>query len=281
MQAHSSWPSPGRRLLSRGTRTRNASICGLENGTVKRAGGPASDAPLSLRAGQWLTAVATTAKCAFAAWTRPRTKRSGRGRGIAATPRQASTTGTSSRPIPGRGPGTLRGRHCGLLDVSRRGAAPAHEHNWAADLARGGSDAIVADAVALGIDNVLAQSSGDELAALADAARYTHRPDIARGAFLALRRRFSASDYARVAAFSLGRMEDDADQDRRAALAWFDAYLAEAPNGRYASEALGRKMTIVKRLEGEDAARSWADLYLRRFPNGTYAAAARAVTGAP
>jgi TolA-binding protein len=140
--------------------------------------------------------------------------------------------------------------------------------------------AVVADALALGIDGVFAQSSGDELAALADAARYTHRPDIARGAFLAQRRRFPGSEHARVAAFGLGRLED-ADQDPRVALGWFDTYLGEAPNGRYASEALGRKMTLVKVLDGQEAARAWADLYLRRFPSGTYAAAARAVTGVP
>ena len=166
-------------------------------------------------------------------------------------------------------------------DASRRnGSVPARDHNWAADLARGRSLAVVADALALGIDGVFAQSSGDELAALADAARYTHRPDIARGAFLAQRRRFPGSEHARVAAFGLGRLED-ADQDPRVALGWFDTYLGEAPNGRYASEALGRKMTLVKLLDGQEAARAWADLYLRRFPSGTYAAAARAVTGVP
>lgn len=243
----------------------------LENGTVS-VSGPASDAPLSLRAGQWLTGRRGEVRI------RSLDAIDDGDAGAGEVAPLASVEGVAT--IPGGGSTASRSAAEGL-DVSRHGPALAHEHNWAADLARGGSEAIVADAVALGIDSVLAQSSGAELAALADAARYTHRPDIARGAFLALRRRFSASDYARVAAFGLGRMEDDADRDRRSALGWFDAYLAEAPNGRYASEALGRKMTIVKLLDGEDAARSWADLYLRRFPNGTYAAAARAVTGAP
>jgi hypothetical protein len=83
-----------------------------------------------------------------------------------------------------------------------------------------------------------------------------------------------------VAAFDLGRVEDTG-QDAHAALGWFDTYLAEAPDGPFASEALGRKMTLVKLLRGKEAAQSWAELYLRRFPNGTYASAARAVTGIP
>jgi TolA-binding protein len=245
----------------------------LENGTVNVMG-PASDAPLALRAGQWLSMKSA--------------ERGGevRIRSLDATDDEAESGAASSAPPAAEPPPTPRAvlsapevpQH---VDGSRRnGSGPAHDHNWAADLVRGRSEAIVEDALALGIDGVFAQSSGDELAALADAARYTHRSDIARGAFLAQRRRFPGSDHSRVAAFGLGRLED-ADQDPRAALGWFDTYLAEAPNGRFASEALGRKMTLVKVLDGQDAARAWADLYLRRFPSGTYAAAARAVTGAP
>jgi hypothetical protein len=254
----------------------------LENGTVS-VSGPASDAPLAIRAGQWLS------------W------RGGRGGEVRIRSLDAVDDGDARAvvapradvggnefvaPISGGTPASSQVASA-ALDVSRRGdgsrpgiLGPIHEHHWAADLARGRSESIVAEAVALGIDGVLAQSSSDELAALADAGRYTHRPDVARGAFLAQRRRFPGSDPARVAAFGLGRMED-ADQDFQAALGWFDTYLTEAPKGRYASEALGRKMTLVNLLEGEKAAQSWAALYLRRFPNGTYAAAARAVTGTP
>ena len=255
----------------------------LENGTVN-VSGPASDAPLALRAGQWLS------------W------RGGQGgevriRSLDATDDAEETAGNAdllagvdrsepATPIAGTALDTSPGA-VPSLDVPPRGDAlrrktprPGHERNWASDLARGRSEAIVSDAISLGIEGVFAHSSGNDLAALADAARYTHRQDVARGAFLAQRRRFPGSDYAHVASFGLGRL-DDADQDLRAALTWFDTYLAEAPNGRYASEALGHKMTIVKLLEGKEAAQAWADLYLRRFPNGTYAAAARAVTGTP
>jgi hypothetical protein len=245
----------------------------LENGTIS-VSGPVSDAPLTLRAGQWLTARRGDVRI----------------RGLDAAddldasaasllvapsgdvaPDSAATPSTSQSPTEPNvaAPASSAGR-----SASRR----VRDHDWAGDLTRGRPfKAIVGDAVALGVDGVFAQSSSSELAALADAARYTLRQDIARGALLAQRRRFAGSDHARAAAFDLGRIEE-AGQNPRAALTWFDTYLAEAPNGRYASEALGRKMTLVKLFQGREAARSWAELYLRSFPNGTYADAARAVT---
>jgi TolA-binding protein len=236
----------------------------LENGAVI-VSGPASDAPIALRAGQWLTA---------------------QGGEVRIRSLDATNDGETAAPhaSPSQPPVPASSSAAEEIPTTSQGAATlpplAHERNWASEVARGRSEAIVAEAIARGIDRVFAQSSGDELAALADAARYTHRQDIARGACLAERRRFPGSNYARVAAFDLGRVEDTG-QDAHAALGWFDTYLAEAPDGPFASEALGRKMTLVKLLRGKEAAQSWAELYLRRFPNGTYASAARAVTGIP
>jgi hypothetical protein len=73
----------------------------------------------------------------------------------------------------------------------------------------------------------------------------------------------------------------ESEQDPRAALSWFEAYLGEVPSGTYASEALGRKMLLVQLLDGKPAARALADTYLRRFPGGTYADAARALSSTP
>jgi ferric-dicitrate binding protein FerR (iron transport regulator) len=244
----------------------------LESGTVT-VSGPASDAPLTLRAGQWLTSQGGDVRIrSLGAVDDLEAGATSPGAAAPLIPAETASAPQESTPDDGGGEGA------GSRRMADR-AAP--EHDWAADLARGRPfEAIVGDAVARGVDAVFAQSSSGELAALADAARYTRRQDVARGALLAERRRFRGSDHARAAAFDLGRM-DEAAQNPRAALAWFDTYLAEAPGGRYASEALGRKMTLVELLEGRDAARSWAALYLGRFPNGTYAAAARAVTGAP
>jgi ferric-dicitrate binding protein FerR (iron transport regulator) len=246
----------------------------LENGTVSVAG-PLSDTPLTLRAGQWLTAQGTAMRIRSLDAVDDALDPSP----SAAPPSAEVAPAPAEAPSPPGNPTPGQSAAAAGSGKRRNAAVPAREHDWAGDLARGRPfKAIVGDAVALGVDSVIAQSGSEELAALADAARYTLRQDIARGALLAQRRRFPASNRARAAAFDLGRIEE-AGQNSRAALAWFDTYLAEAPNGRYASEALGRKMTLVKVLEGSDAARSWADLYLLRFPGGTYAAAARAATG--
>jgi TolA-binding protein len=240
----------------------------LENGTVT-VSGPASDAPLAIRAGQWLTV---------------------RGGDVlirSLTAEQADVSSTEnagvkppSEELAASAP-SVAGHDVGEPAGARR-AAPrrASAHHWVEDLANGRFEAIVSQAVALGTETAIAESSADELAALADAARYTRRQDIAHSALIGLRRRFPASEHANVAAFHLGRMSE-ADGDTRTAFSWFDTYLGEDPNGAYASEALGRKMTLVQLLEGKQAARAVAEAYLRRFPGGTYAATARALTNAP
>jgi len=51
--------------------------------------------------------------------------------------------------------------------------------------------------------------------------------------------------------------------------------------GAYAAEALGRKVTVLRRLYGDERARPVAHEYLRRFPGGTYASTARAIASTP
>ena len=114
-----------------------------------------------------------------------------------------------------------------------------------------------------------------------DAARYRRRMDLARDALLAERRRFADSPRALDAAFLLGRVEEASDRGLARAIEWYDAYLTRAPGGTYASEALGRKMTLTNKLGGADRARPIAEEYLRRFPGGTYAGPARAFLRAP
>jgi hypothetical protein len=69
--------------------------------------------------------------------------------------------------------------------------------------------------------------------------------------------------------------------DPEGALVWYDRYLAEARGGTYASEALGRKMLVVQRLQGVAAARAIAMQYLERFPGGPHASSAKAIAGEP
>ena len=157
------------------------------------------------------------------------------------------------------------------------GATPKwRTRNWSARVAAGDASAVVDDAQSVGLDAAMRQADAGDLAALADAARYAGRPDLAERAFSATRHRFPGSSRARAAAFLLGRMADDRG-DSHAGLAWYRAYLTEAPSGPYAAEALGREMLIVQRLQGRDAAIPLANEYLGRFPNGTYLLQARAL----
>jgi hypothetical protein len=157
---------------------------------------------------------------------------------------------------------------------------PDNSHTWARDLLHGKADRIVDDALRRGLDGCLADSTPSELSALADAARYTRRNDVARRALLAERRRFAGSQTALDAALLLGRLAE-AEQNYGQALTWFDTYLGEAPGGAHASEALGRKMAIVRRTATAAAARAVAEEYLGKYPDGIYSSAARAILNSP
>jgi TolA-binding protein len=151
--------------------------------------------------------------------------------------------------------------------------------SWVAALAAGDLDLILKDANR-DLPRALATRDSDELAALAAAARYRRREDLARSTLLAQRQRFPQSPRAADAAFLLGRLDDVGTGGLQSAVKWYDAYLEEAPSGAYASEALGRKMVAVQKLHGTAEARAVAEEYLRRFPSGAYAGAARALLGA-
>jgi TolA-binding protein len=158
---------------------------------------------------------------------------------------------------------------------------PKNQRRWTEALADGNWDGILEDAERSGTASALEQASSEDLFALASAARYRHRLDLARAALLAERRRFPASTRALDSIFFLGRVEELREDGSRQAIAWYDEYLARVPSGQYAAEALGRKMTLVSESRGPDEARPIADEYLRRFPKGSYAGPARALRRAP
>jgi TolA-binding protein len=164
-------------------------------------------------------------------------------------------------------------------DVAMPDTERAHPlQNWRAALADGHAGAVVADAERRGLARVLEAASSEDLAALADAARYVGNDDLARRALLVQRRRFPSSSRAADASFLLGRLEDES-AGAASALAWYDRYLAEAPAGAYVSEALGRKMMALERAHRRDEAIAIASDYLQRFPKGTYAHAAGVLVG--
>jgi TolA-binding protein len=146
---------------------------------------------------------------------------------------------------------------------------------WGAKLAEGQAASIVAEAQRQGLGRVLATADSEDLAALADAARYIGNAEVARRALQAQRQRFPGSKRAAEAAFLLGRLEGESPGGAARALVWYDRCLAEAPSGAYASEALGRKMMVLERSGKHEAAVEIARTYLNRFATGSYAHAAR------
>ena len=182
-------------------------------------------------------------------------------------------------PMPSERP-SLSPEKSAARSTSAAPSEPAYakvdsEHRWTLALAAGHWDQILADAEHGGVKTTLEKASSEDLFALADAARYRRHPDLARRALLAERRRFPNSARSLDAAFLLGRVEESSERGTKRALRWYDEYLACAPNGTYASEALGRKMILTGKLAGASQAQPVAEEYLRRFPNGSYAGSAR------
>jgi TolA-binding protein len=193
------------------------------------------------------------------------------------TTEQASPEPSAAPPVPAvTSPGL---RPSAAAPAQAQVAAPVAKlpggHQWSRKLARGQWDRILEEAKRVGVEATLGEASSDDLFALANAARYRHRFDLARAALLAERRRFPASPLALQATYLLGRVEESRDNGTAQAIAWYDEYLSRAPAGPLAGEALGRKMTLTDKLEGPERARSLAREYLRRFPKGNYAGSAR------
>jgi hypothetical protein len=159
-----------------------------------------------------------------------------------------------------------------------RDVSSSRPASWRELVARGDFARVLAEADARGALSAIADSPLGELAALADAARYAGKSDLARRALVAERERFPGSAEARSAAFLIGRLDEGGAPS--SAVGWYDRYLAESPSGPLAGEALGRKMITLKRTSGADAARPVADDYLHRYPGGPFAAAAEEIATA-
>jgi hypothetical protein len=190
-----------------------------------------------------------------------------------AVPIGAASSAAEEGPSEDSGSRRIDGSHDARTGVGASSLEP--RPSWGKRVAAGDFDAVLAEAQEMGLEGALAKSSLADLVALGDAARYRGRSDVARRALLAERERFSSSTAARTAAFLLGRL---AEAEPETAIRWYDRYLAEVPNGEFASEALGRKLVAVHSVSGPVAARPVAKEYLRRFPNGAYAAKARELT---
>jgi ferric-dicitrate binding protein FerR (iron transport regulator) len=189
------------------------------------------------------------------------------GLGSAASPPPAPVADAKQEPAASR------------AHAAARPAASARR--WDEAMANGQWDRILADVDREGVAATLLNLDSDELFALADAARYRRRTDLARLALLEQRRRFPSSPRSLDAIFLLGRVEETRAGGRAVAIERYDEYLSRAPAGTYAAEALGRRMILTKAVEGPLEARRVAEEYLRRFPQGSYAPAARALREVP
>ncbi|MEA2695788.1 MAG: hypothetical protein QOI66_59 [Myxococcales bacterium] len=141
---------------------------------------------------------------------------------------------------------------------------------WPRRIAAGEYAQVLREAEDRGLNAVLAGVSVADIAALADAARYLHRTDIARRALLVERSRFPRSQEARAAAFLLARIIEE-DGDQTAAVDGYGRYLNESPRGPFAQEALGRQVALLWKRGERTTALPLAQTYLRRFPRGPYA----------
>jgi hypothetical protein len=235
--------------------------------------GPVAGGGVPLRAGQHLVIVLPRAE------TRITEESDDEGAGPLPPSDAPAPAATPNAKHPAARPGDGRRDLAGLpAPAAMRGPG---ERRWGELLAAGRWDRILADVDRQGIDVTLASAPSDDLLALADAARYRRRVDLARAALLAQRRRFPGSARALDALFLLGRVEELSPDGAARAIAFYDDYLARAPRGGYAAEALGRKMILSNDLGGPGKARPIADEYLRRFPGGSYAGSARALGHVP
>jgi hypothetical protein len=249
----------------------------MERGLVSVAG-PVTNGPIAVRAGQALTVKLKRSQVLLRDLDRDEVvadvDADANGDTDADATVAAPTEEEGSAPIAAVAPlPAVRARVAAKVARTQRG------RSWTAALSIGDFDTIL-DEAERDIGRVLATRGTEDLAALADAARYRRHDDVARRALLAQRRRFAGSPRAADAAFFLGRLDENGGRGHGPALAWYERYLDEAPRGSYVEEALGRKMIAVEELHGAGAARNVAEQYIHRFPHGSYSGAAHALLGA-
>ncbi|HEY8432873.1 MAG TPA: FecR domain-containing protein [Sandaracinaceae bacterium] len=99
----------------------------------------------------------------------------------------------------------------------------------------------------------------------------------ARALLLAVRSDAASPGDRSMAAFLLGRLAFDAQQDYAEAERWFAVYESERPDGPLIREAMGRRLEALARSGDSAGARAQAERYLARFPFGPHARRAREI----
>jgi hypothetical protein len=249
----------------------------LERGSVS-VEGPVTGGPIAMRAGQRLTVAMRQSRVLLRGIDDHEGDLAETDTTVAApvaevAPPPVLATATATPLLAPAPPAAVAPAPAPIRVATRQARAT---RSWPSALASGDFATIIAEAEH-DLPRALEASSSDDLAALADAARYRRQDDLARRALDAQRRRFQGSPRAADAAFFLGRLDEKDGAGLVHALRWYDRYLNEAPRGSYVAEALGRKMVAVRDLYGVAQARTVAEEYVRRFPRGSYAGAAQAL----
>jgi hypothetical protein len=148
---------------------------------------------------------------------------------------------------------------------------------WLALYHQGKYGAALSAARSVGFPRLVDDLGADDLAALADAARFGGDAPDAILALSALERRFPGTALAARATFLIGRV-GVAHGDLRGALAAFERYLDQYPTGTYSIEALGRLIELYSKQGNRQHAAELARQYLQRAPDGPYARLARSLT---
>lgn len=145
---------------------------------------------------------------------------------------------------------------------------------WPKLVASGEWKQVTREADALGLMVCLANCSGPDLRALADASRYTGRLDTAEAALRVLYDKHPAQ--ANTAAYLLGVVDETRGRNT-SALRWYEEYLSRGSSGTFAPEARTSRLRMLVATGGSGAARQAARDYLDKEPNGSGASLATKV----
>ncbi len=166
-------------------------------------------------------------------------------------------------------------------------ATPSHDdanqkpsQDWEAVYGSGDYRKAVALAHGSGFEHLTTSLPEAKLVKLADASRLGGDEAGARAALKAVESRFPGSAQAWRAVFLLGTL-DARSGNQSAAIIAFQRYLGVAPNGPFASEAIGRLMQLYSRRRQSEEASQMAASYLKREPSGPYVRLARSLSKAP
>ncbi len=171
--------------------------------------------------------------------------------------------------------------------ASTEPSTPSHDdankkpsQDWEAVYGSGDYRKAVALAHSSGFEHLIATLPEAKLVKLADAARLGGDEAGARAALKAVESRFPGSSQALRAIFLLGTL-DARSGNQGAAISAFQKYVGAAPNGPFASEAIGRLMQLYAGRGQSEEASQMAASYLKREPSGPYVRLARSLSKAP